>query len=85
MSNRLAQLKFGLANMLADMMIHFRKNADLSDDALWDAAYKHIAGKLDVLIDAAYEEGREDGKRPVVPVTDLVPLELQVPPRGVAN
>ena len=76
MSARLAAKKAELANVLADMMVQFRRIDGFSEEMLWEEAYKHIAGKLDALVEEAVETGRLEVIDSAVPVTDLVPLDL---------
>jgi hypothetical protein len=68
MNNRLAMMKAELANILADMMISFRRMSGISEDVLWDSAYKHICNKLDVFVGEITTGA--------IPVTDLVHLDL---------
>jgi len=76
MSDNLAGKKIELANTLADMMVSFRRMEGISEDALWEHAYRHILGKLGILADEAIEIGRSEMSEKMVPVTDLVPLDL---------
>jgi hypothetical protein len=67
---KIAQLKIELTNVLADMMLAYRRIDGISEDVLLQAAYKHIAGKLDALVNEV--EMQFDR----IPVTDLVHLDL---------
>ena len=65
-----------LANTLADMMVSLRRMEGISEDMLWESAYKHICQKLNAFADEMVELGRSEATDNVVPVTDLVPLDL---------
>ena len=76
MSDSLAGKKAELSNTLADMMVSFRRMEGISEDVLWEHAYRHILGKLGILADEAIEVGRSEAAERIVPVTDLVSLDL---------